>query len=94
MSGHLGRDKTQAMIIERFYWPTITNDVHCNFSKHATLVKEQIRSSKKTVSETQSIPISKMNHFIALTSTLLAHFQKQKKGTVTLYHKLVPTQNG
>ena len=27
MSGHLGRDKTQARVIEIFYRPTITNDV-------------------------------------------------------------------
>ena len=56
LSGHLGRDKTQARIRERFYWPTITKDVQ-DFVKACDTCQRVNSSFQKTRGELQSIPV-------------------------------------
>ena len=57
LSGHLGRDKTQARIRERFYWPTITKDVQ-DFVKACDTCQQVNSSFQKTRGELQSIPVN------------------------------------
>lgn len=56
LSGHLGRDKTQAKVKERFYWPTITKDVS-NFVKICDTCQRTNNVLKKTRGQLQPLPV-------------------------------------
>ena len=56
LSGHLGRDKTQAKIKERFYWPTITKDVQ-DFVQTCDACQRTNKAFKKNRGELQPIPV-------------------------------------
>ena len=57
LSGHLGRDKTQACIRERFYWQTITKDVQ-DFVKACDTCQRVSSSFQNIRGELQSIPVN------------------------------------
>ena len=56
LSGHLGRDNTQAKIKARFYWPSITKDVQ-DFVQTCDVCQRTNKAFKKNRGELQPIPV-------------------------------------
>ncbi|PIK39503.1 putative gypsy retrotransposon integrase-like protein 1-like [Apostichopus japonicus] len=78
LSGHFGRDKTQARIKERFYWPTITKDVH-DFLRTCDTCQRVNKAFKKVRGELQPLPV-KPEAFQRIGIDLVGPLPKTREG--------------
>ena len=77
LAGHLGRDKTRQRILQRFYWPTIFQDVD-NFCRSCVVCQ---KTSHQKVKQAPLIPLPIISEpFSRIAMDIVGPLPKSRKG--------------